>query len=103
MGWEKRGNNLYYYRKKRDGDRVMSEYVGNGRMAQRISVEDREERERKWKEIEAMAQKRDSFRVVDQHAVQTSRLIKQVAEVFLIMAGYHKHKGQWRKARNGDR
>jgi len=50
MGWEKRGNNLYYYRKKRDGDRIVSEYVGNGRMAQRISVEDREERERKQRE-----------------------------------------------------
>ena len=30
MGWEKRGNGLYYYRKKRMGQRVVSEYMGTG-------------------------------------------------------------------------
>ncbi len=27
MGWEKRGNKQYYYRKRREGDRVVSEYL----------------------------------------------------------------------------
>ena len=37
MGWEQRGNNLYYYRKVRVGSRVKSTYVGRGEIAHLIS------------------------------------------------------------------
>ena len=33
MGLEQRKGNLYYYRKRRDGERVVSEYVGNSDIA----------------------------------------------------------------------
>jgi len=45
MAWEKRGDNLYYYRKKRHGRQVTSDYVGGGPLAQRLSELDQEERE----------------------------------------------------------
>ena len=35
MGWEKRGNNKYYYRKKREGKRVISIYFGKGEKAKK--------------------------------------------------------------------
>jgi len=38
MGWERRGNNQYYYKKERDGARVRSVYVGNGEIAHMIST-----------------------------------------------------------------
>ena len=38
MGWEKRGNNQYYYKKEREGSRVKSVYVGRGEMAHMIST-----------------------------------------------------------------
>ena len=37
MGWERRGNHEYYYRKEREGSRVKSTYVGRGEMAHMIS------------------------------------------------------------------
>ena len=37
MGWERRGNQEYYYRKERDGSRVKSTYLGRGEMAHMIS------------------------------------------------------------------
>ena len=30
MAWEERNGNQYYYRKRRQGNRVVSEYVGKG-------------------------------------------------------------------------
>ena len=37
MGWETRGNGKYYYRKRRIGDKVVSEYVGTGPGAELIA------------------------------------------------------------------
>lgn len=47
MGWERRKGRLYYYRKERRGDRVVSEYAGA--LAQACAALDtatREKRER---------------------------------------------------------
>jgi len=37
MGWERRGNNQYYYKKEREGSRVKSVYVGCGEIAHMVS------------------------------------------------------------------
>ena len=48
MGLEQRGNATYYYRKKRRGVRVVSEYVGRGELAQFAALIDgSEKRDRK--------------------------------------------------------
>ena len=47
MGWETRGNNTYYYRKRRVGPSVVSEYAGSGKaglLAERIDTEGRKTR-----------------------------------------------------------
>ncbi len=51
MGMETRGNHRYYYRKERQGTRVVSTYLGNGETAQLIAeceywrrAEERQER-----------------------------------------------------------
>ena len=47
MAWEKRGNNSYYYQKRRIGDRVVSDYIGAGPVAEMIALTDADERQRK--------------------------------------------------------
>jgi hypothetical protein len=42
MGWEKRGNRLVYYRKKRVGRRVLSIYCGSGERGRAAELEDLE-------------------------------------------------------------
>ena len=37
MAWEERNGNRYFYRKRRVGDRVISEYVGGDFMAEFIA------------------------------------------------------------------
>lgn len=44
MGWEKRGNRLVYYRKKRVGHRVVSVYCGSGERGRAAELEDLERR-----------------------------------------------------------
>ena len=101
MGWEIRGNNSYYYRKKRISGKVVSEYVGRGLVAQEIASMDLAKRLEENKGIVTTIQERNELQLLDQQITQVSSFIKQILEEVLITSGFHKHKGQWRKVRNG--
>jgi hypothetical protein len=45
MAWEERNGRMYYYRKRREGGRVVSEYVGAGIGAEAIATMDRIDQE----------------------------------------------------------
>lgn len=99
MGWEERGGRSYYYRKERDGERVVSRYVGTGYGARLIAESERalrreaKERRRAWER-----QRRSLERPLEavRRAEEAVRLLRDAA---LIAAGYHTHKGQWRRTR----
>jgi hypothetical protein len=101
MGFEARHNNgkLYYYKKRREGDRVISEYVSSGELAEIIDLTTRLEQNRK-QEIRAgiQAQQMSMDRInsiVDSH----SEAVDRIVELHLLALGYHKHKRQWRRKR----
>ena len=101
MGWERRGTGQYYYRKRRIGSRVVSEYVGAGDFAIFASMLDEEEREERRLQREAeMAQRRDT-EVMTARVSRLADLLGLAADAALEQAGYHKHKGQWRRRRHG--
>jgi hypothetical protein len=99
MGWERRGDNLYYYRKRREGDRVVSEYVGRGQAAELIA--DLDLLARKWREEEreAWTQQQAEITAVDQMLDKVEGVIRTLTRAYLLAAGYHTHKGQWRRRR----
>jgi hypothetical protein len=96
MGWERRGNNLYFYRKERQRSQVKSIYVGRGEIAHLISqfqssstaVERiiRANRENESKKTEAALD-------------LASELIQLFTQAALLTAGFHTHKRQWRRIR----
>jgi hypothetical protein len=96
MAWEQRNNRRYYYRKRRDGQRVISEYVGPGASARdaaalrALTVEARRARRRRWAAICA----------VDDQVDQACDLIQALAQAALLVTGHRIHKGQWRKSRH---
>jgi hypothetical protein len=100
MAWENRGNHQYYYRKRRKGDRVVSEYIGKGIIAALVSEQvemergQRTEVQRKWEAEKA------ELKELDTELDQVEGLIRTLTQAILIDAGYHPHKGQWRKKRD---
>lgn len=97
MGMETRGNHRYYYRKERQGVRVVSTYLGNGATAQLIAeceywrrVEERQER---------AAVKREQRTVEEQAArvLGTEANLRELVKAVLIANGFHQHKRQWRR------
>lgn len=102
MALEKRGNNIYYYKKEREGKRVVSKYYGKGELASLIAQMD---------EIEANS--RDHKRYVEQNrrekAEQFEKELARIEAVFkdlitahLLINGYHQTDSrEWRKKRNG--
>lgn len=101
MAWETRGRNSYYYRKRRVAGKVLSEYIGRGPAAEAIASMYAEERQERNTKLHALKKEKSEFEFLDSQAVQSISVIKRMVEGFLILAGYHKHKGQWRKIRNG--
>jgi hypothetical protein len=101
MGWEERNGKLYYYRKKRIGNTVVSEYIGSGPLVDLLAQEDLLEREmakQKQKEEKKIIE-------IDQEIVQQLIRIEELTRTLthstLLDLGFHTHKGQWRMKRYG--
>lgn len=99
MGWEQRGNGNYYYRKKRVGKRVVSEYVGGGYAAELISkIEGVDKDEKDWKRWQARKRKADD-REVDMMLDELETTLEGLVTALLLTEGYHMHRGEWRRQR----
>lgn len=100
MGWEKRGNKSYYYKKEREGSKVKSVYVGHGEIAhmvaeiqstspllERVARKLKSPEQVKWEKAEAALDR-------------ASDLIQLITQAALLSAGYHTHRRQWRRKRD---
>ena len=96
MSWEGRHNRRYYYRKRRQGDRVISEYVGAGELAEACAALDTLEGEIR----RAARERRRADRALDARVDQACDFIRALTCAALLVGGYHTHKGQWRKKRH---
>ena len=99
MGWERRGNNQYYYRKERDGSRVKSTYVGRGEMAHMIS-----KFESSSAEIEKLLRVKKLMEAQEVERIEASldravELVQLFTDATLLTAGFHTHRRQWRRKR----
>ncbi|QEH32108.1 hypothetical protein OJF2_05770 [Aquisphaera giovannonii] len=92
MGWQRRGNTLYYYAPRREGGRVRNRYFGRG------------------PEAEALARQADAARRERDHVAGLKRLLgcpdalveelaggaDRLLEVTLLVSGYHRRDRRWR-------
>jgi hypothetical protein len=103
MGVEARhkAGKLYYYRKRREGDRVVSEYVGGGLVVD--LQQKRAEIDKAIREGQAMQLKleRLTAKQIDHALNEFSDLVDTVTKAVLISMGYHQHHRQWRRRRDG--
>lgn len=99
MGLEKRNGRVYYYKSRRDGERVRKVYVGAGDFAHLAAKLDEAERLR-WKEEaaywEAERERLERSATFLQELEETAEVLVQAQ---LLASGFHLHKGQWRRLR----
>ncbi len=100
MPWESRGNNRYYYRKRRIGDRVVSEYVGAGAIAEWLAEMDEEERQERLDELNRKRKEREEHKAIDDKVNNFGDAVRMLTKAAMLVNGYHAHKGQWRKKRD---
>ncbi len=99
MAWEARGNNSYYYRKRRIGRRVVSAYVGSSETAGLIARLDALDREQRAAQRLMDAVDRDACALTDQDGALLADLLATLTRAVLITNGFHQHKRQWRRRR----
>lgn len=100
MGVEERRNgNVYYYRKRREGDRVVSEYVGAGSVASLVEYQEKHDRLRR--DAAQLRDKRARARIedLDRQIDELGEAVDLLATADLLAKGYHRHKRQWRRRR----
>ena len=103
MGWEKRGNRDYYYRKWRIDGRVVSEYLGRGELAHIAAQLDSLDRQEVQMERESFIKEQDAQRKIEQDIDWLEEHVRAIAKAHLLIASCHTHKGQWRRKRGGRR
>ena len=99
MAWEERNGNRYYYTKMRIGDRVVSQYFGNGELAQAIAKLSELDRERIQLERTIERDKHEEIRTINRQVNEVCTAIRNITKAALLATGHHQHKGQWRKRR----
>jgi hypothetical protein len=94
MGLKQRNGNLYFYENRREGERVVSNYIGGGPLALERAEEEAVKRQ-------AFEQQRAEIAGLSASVDTAVDRLMQMAEVQLVASGFHRHKRQWRKRRNG--
>jgi hypothetical protein len=99
MAWEsKQRGGQYYYRSRRVGDTVIKQYVGTGPEAERAAAEDQRRRE-------LAAKQRKEVKMLEAQLSQVKTQVESVRDyselliaASLLAAGFHYHRGEWRKS-----
>jgi hypothetical protein len=91
----------YWYKSRRSGHRVETEYLGAGILGEFAAVMDAEEQERRRKEREAIDVERQAQAAIDRPLDAVEAELRHLVGQVLRNAGYHQHKGTWRRRRDG--
>lgn len=101
MGWERRARGGWYYtRSKRKNGRVVREYFGCGGTAQLLAMLDEADREERSVERAEREQERAVPLATEEALSALGAELDGLVRATLIAAGYHEHRGQWRRSRS---
>jgi hypothetical protein len=103
MAWETRnGKGRYYTRTRREGGRVVREYVGTGPAAEAAAALDERRRAERRAQAEARKAEEASWRAAGAPLRQLEGVTKALMAAALIVAGFRQHdRGAWRRRREG--
>jgi hypothetical protein len=100
VAWEKRERGeRYYTRSRREGGRVVREYVGSGPLAELAAEEDQIRRELEEERREREREELGRLEGLAAPVLELSEAAEILAHAHLVAAGYRKRKGEYRRAR----
>ena len=104
MAWEKRERGgLYYTRSRKANSKVVREYVGGGALGKIAALEDEQERCRREEEAAFWQKEKERFEQDVAFLDDLEAAAKILATAYLLAAGCHEHKGEWRRLRESAR
>ena len=99
MGWKTINGRRYYYKSERDGGRVKTTYFGAGESGLLISLLELEDRAEREAERDKRQAEKEEFETEEKAVTDWFDDVQAVADAAMLAAGFHKHKGQWRRKR----
>ena len=102
MAWEERKRGGRYYTRSRrspEDGRVLREYVGGGPAGELAAKEDRQRRELEEAKREREKAELERLKALVAPVLEVSEAAEILARAHLVAAGYHRHKGEYRRAR----
>jgi hypothetical protein len=99
VAWELQGNRRYYYRSRREGRRVRREFLGRGPEAELAAALTEFRRRQRQAQRDARRADRERWVAASAPLGRLIALTELLTEAALAAAGYHGHKGEWRKRR----
>jgi hypothetical protein len=101
MAWEKRSGNRYYYQSERDEHgKVKKRYIGAGEIAELIAHADETRRRARQERRERGRKELENMEALAAPILETDVTVDVLTRAQLVAAGYHRHKGEWRRARS---
>ena len=99
--WERRERGgLYYTRSRKQGARVIREYVGGGNLGELAARADAEERQRREREEAAWKAERESLEALSALVEELCEDTETITRAVLVASGFRRHnRGEWRKSR----
>jgi hypothetical protein len=96
---ERRNGNLYYYRSVRDGEKVRKVYWGSGELARIAHEREIMNRAARQHERRESARELERLEALAAPVLELSEAAEILVRAHLIDAGYHRRKGEYRRAR----
>jgi hypothetical protein len=99
--WERRERGgTYYTRSRKEGGKVVREYVGGGLLGELAARMDAEERRRREEEKATHREERERLDALVAPVEELCEAAEVIARAALVASGYHRHnRGEWRKRR----
>jgi hypothetical protein len=99
MGWKTINGHRYYYKSRRVGGKVETTYFGAGESGSLMAQIDAYERLERAAERRAEREEREETDAEEKAVADWFDGVQAAADAAMAEAGFHKHRGQWRRRR----
>lgn len=101
MALERRESGHYYYRYKRDGDKVRKVYMGAGEIARIWAKHARAQETEKKALADRERKERERIEGAAPPVLELEDVAQVLARAHLVAGGYRRVKGEWRMPKDG--